>query len=92
MPGLEISDPHLSAGGGLEEMGIGAVKRANMGMEAAAYSQSEREQYNARVRGANQKGIQQIGAAVGAAAGTAIGGPIGTALGGMAGGMLAGAF
>ncbi len=91
MPGLEISDPHLSAGGGLEEMGLGAIKRANMGLEAASYSESEREQYNARVQGANKKGNQQIGALVGSLGGSFFG-PIGTALGGMAGGMIGGAF
>jgi|SRR6266853_299426 len=97
MAGLDISDTRLEQGGGLEEMGIGAVKRANQGMEAAAYSESEREQYNARVRGGNKSGNQQLGASVGSVVGGVVGtyfgmSQVGVALGGMAGGMVGGAF
>jgi hypothetical protein len=88
--GLELTDPHLSAGGGLEEMATGNIKRANMGLEMGAYSESEREQYNARVRSQNKMGVQELAGAVGSAAGMAVGGPIGAAIGGMAAGMIAG--
>jgi phage tail tape-measure protein len=90
MPGLEISDPRLDQGGGLEEMGIGVVKRANIGMQAAGQSESERQQYNARVQAGNKAGNIEMGAATGAAIGSVIPG-IGTALGGLAG-SLVGAF
>ena len=42
--GLDLTDPHLSAGGGLEEMGVGNLKRATQGLATAAYSESERAQ------------------------------------------------
>jgi hypothetical protein len=90
MAGLDISDPHLSGGGGLEEMGLGDVKRANQGMEAAAYSQSEREQYNARVKSSNVTGIQGLVAGAATIVGTVYGGPVGGALAGSAAGMVTG--
>lgn len=91
MAGLDMSDPNLSQGGGLEMAGIGALKTANTGYEAAAQSESERNQYNSKVEGANRAADQQIGSTVGAIAGSQFG-PVGTALGGMAGGMVGGLF
>jgi hypothetical protein len=88
MPGLELTDPHLSAGGGLEEMGEQDVKRGVQGLSMAAYSQSEREQYNARVKAQNKAGITQVISLAGTVAGGAVGGPIGASLGGMAGGLI----
>jgi hypothetical protein len=92
MAGLEMSDPALSQGGGLEQMGIGAVKTANMGLEAAAQSESERNQYNAKVISGNQASNAKIGSTIGSIAGACVGGPVGAALGGMAGGMIGGLF
>jgi hypothetical protein len=92
MAGLEMSDPTLSQGGGLEQAGIGVLKTANLGLEAAAQSESERTQYNDMVKGKNKAANEKIGGTIGAIAGTAIGGPIGGALGGMAGGMIGGLF
>jgi hypothetical protein len=89
--GLEITDPHLSAGGGLEEMALGGVKRATQGLSTAAYSESERDQYNARVSAQNQQGNAKLGSLAGSIAGSYFG-PIGTALGGMVGGMIGGAI
>jgi len=85
---LSISDPHLASGGGLEETGLGDVKRANQGLSMAAYSQSEREQYNARVQAQNKMGISKLASMAGSIAGTAVGGPIGGAMAGMAAGMI----
>jgi hypothetical protein len=88
MPGLETTDPHLSAGGGLEEMGVQDVKRGVQGLSMAAYSESERAQYNARVQAGNKAGITGILQAAGTVVGGIYGGPVGAALGGMAGGMI----
>ena len=92
MAGLEMSDPTLSQGGGLEQAGIGAVKTANMGMEAAAQSESERNMYNARAEVANKGAVSKTLASVGTIAGFAYGGPVGAALGGAAGGIIGGLF
>jgi len=89
--GLEISDPRLSAGGGLEEMGEGNVKRATQGLATAAYSESERDQYNARVESQNKQGNAKLGSLAGSIAGSYFG-PVGTALGGMVGGMIGGSI
>ena len=91
MAGLNISDPTLSQGGGLEQAGIGVLKTANMGAEAAAQSESERNQYNERVLATNKGTNEKIGSTVGAIAGAYFG-PVGSALGGMAGGAIGGLF
>jgi len=89
MADLSQVDPKM--GGGLEEEGLGAASRAQTGMESAALSESEREQYNARVEGANKSGKAQLGSMAGSIAGSYFG-PLGTAAGGMIGGMIGGAF
>jgi hypothetical protein len=91
MAGIDLSQVDPKMGGGLEEEGLGAAVRAQTGMESAALSESEREQYNARVKGANKSGMAQLGAMAGAVAGSYFG-PLGTAAGGMIGGMVGGAF
>ena len=92
MAGIDLSQPDPRMGGGLEEEAIGAAARAQTGMESAALSESEREQYNARVKAANKGGITELASMAGTIAGTAVGGPLGGALGGMAGGMIGGAL
>lgn len=92
MGGLNISDPTLGAGGGLEEMGLGDLRRSNEMGAAAAESESEREQYNAHVESQNKMGVSKLAGMAGSIAGTAVGGPIGGALGGMAGGLIGGLF
>ncbi len=100
MPDLSQTSQYISGGGGALGGGIGDVKRENQGMEAAAYSESERNQYNAGVEARNIKGNMQLGGAVGGVAGGAIAGaefgtafgPIGTAIGGIAGGLMSGLF
>jgi outer membrane lipoprotein SlyB len=90
--GLEMSDPTLSRGGGLNEMGMADISRANQMGEAAAYSESERDQYNARAKASNVAGNAKLLSTIGTVAGGVVGGPLGAALGGMAGGLIGGAF
>jgi hypothetical protein len=89
--GLMVSDPTLSRGGGLEEMGMDSAKRAGSAAEVAAESESERNQYNARVIGANKEGNSKLGGMVGSIAGSYFG-PLGSAIGGSVGGLIGGAF
>jgi phage tail tape-measure protein len=89
MPGLAMADPTLAGGGGIEGTSTGVASRANQGLAAGAYSQSERAQFNAQVVSKNKAGNAEAGAAAGAAYGTTIG-PWGTVIGGIVGGIAGG--
>jgi len=84
-----MADPTLAAGGGIEGMATGVASRANQGLAAGAYSQSERTQFNDSVKAQNRGGNMEAGAAAGAMAGSVIG-PWGTVIGGIVGGIAGG--
>ena len=90
MADLSQTDPSLRQGGGGLGLGIGAEENANKMEEAAAFSQSERNQYNAHVESQNKMGIQKLAGMAGSIVGTAFGGPIGGAIGGAAASLIGG--
>jgi len=92
MAGLEMTDPNERQGGGGLGLGVAAAGNANRMEEAAAYSESARNQYNAHVEAQNAIGMQKIAGMAGSIAGTAVGGPVGGALGGSMASLAAGLF
>ncbi len=92
MAGLDMTDPTLRQGGGGLGLGDAEARTADTMGEAAAYSESARNQYNAHVGAQNAIGIHRLAGVAGAVAGTAIGGPVGGSLGGSLASLAAGAF